>query len=83
MHVKPQPKYIVCQAIDNTKLSSGIYVPDSQKEKRKYLQVIETASEFFKKKDLVIPKGGMMETEVDLQKYYIIHEDEICATLEK
>lgn len=82
MKIQPEEGYVVCQAVDTSKLSSGLYVPD-QKGTKKYLQVIETASKQYKKKTFVVPKAGVMEVEVELQHFFLLHEDDICATIVK
>lgn len=83
MHIKPNEKYIVLIATEITKTESGIYLPDSKDGGKKYLKVVQSASKQYKKGQIVVPKGGVMEVKVGSETYFILHEDDICAIIEK
>lgn len=81
MKVVPEEGYVVAEALDTSKTKAGIYVADSQKNKKMYLEIVSTASKKYKKGQIIIPSSGLMEVEVDFKKSWIVHEDDICATI--
>lgn len=81
MKIKPEKKYIVCQAVDAQKLKSGIYLPDQKQDKKKYLQVIDSHSDKAKKDDFIVPKGNMMELEIEGKRFFIVYEEDVCAKI--
>ncbi|MCA9334384.1 co-chaperone GroES [Candidatus Saccharibacteria bacterium] len=84
--INPMPEYVVVQAEEpSTKTASGLYLPDSSKEKPKTAKVVAagTAVGDIKVGDRVIYKNEYEATTVKVaaQEYTLVYHKNIIATV--
>ncbi len=95
MKIKPLGDKILVQRLEaETKTSSGIFLPESAKEKPQQAKVIavgegkaldngERAKPTVKKGDtIILSKWGGTELKIDGQEYLVMSEDEVLAIVE-
>ncbi len=95
MKIKPLGDKILVQRLEaETKTTSGIFLPESAKEKPQQAKVIavgegkaldngERAKPTVKKGDtIILSKWGGTELKIDGQEYLVMSEDEVLAIVE-
>lgn len=91
MRIKPLDDRVLIEVIEEeeTKTASGLYIPDTAKEKPRIGKVIavgtdEDLREKIKEGDLIyFAKYGGEEVEMDGKSYKIIQRSDILAVIEK
>lgn len=89
MNIKPLGKRVLIKPVkEEEKTRSGIYIPETAKEKKKQGVVIEIGN--IEEKELPIKKGDMIlyrgysseELEIDREKYLLLDAKDIIAKIE-
>lgn len=87
MNLKPLADRIVAKSLEaESKTASGIYIPDTAKEKPQIGQVVAVGKEVkeVKKGDRILyTKYGPNEVKLDGQDLLVLKEDDVLAVVEK
>ncbi|MCL7415864.1 MAG: co-chaperone GroES [ANME-2 cluster archaeon] len=90
MKIVPLGKRVLIQPIkEEEKTASGIYIPETAKEKKKQGIVVETSTSMdekecpIKKGDIILYSGySFEEMDIDGEKYIVLDQKDIIAKIE-